>query len=77
MSPIRLSLALATILTLAGCVVDPGPYQTSSYGYGGYGYRGYEREYVARPTVAIEGGWGREHRPSHWDRDQDRDWGRW
>ena len=75
MSPVRLSLALATVVALTGCVAESGPYQTSAYEYG-YGRPGYDHEYFAGPTTAIEGGWGWGHRRREWDRDQDRDWGR-
>jgi hypothetical protein len=55
MSPVRLIIAAASILALAGCVVAPAPYPAYGYGYG-YGYPGY----VAGPTVAVGvGGWGR------------------
>jgi hypothetical protein len=56
MSPIRLLIAVASILALTGCVVAPAPYPAYGYGYG-YGYPGY----VAGPTVAVGvgGGWDR------------------
>ena len=55
---LRLTIVLASALTLCACVVAPAPYPAYSYGYGpGY----YGPAYVAGPTVAIGGGWGRGH----------------
>jgi hypothetical protein len=56
MRPMRLAIAVISILTLSGCVVAPEPYPYS-YGYGP-GYYGYGPGYVAAPAVVVGGGWG-------------------
>jgi hypothetical protein len=48
----RLTIAVAMLLALGGCVVAPAP-----YGYPGYGYA---PGYVAAPPIVVGfgGGWG-------------------
>jgi hypothetical protein len=54
---VRITMAAMLALTLGACVVATAPYPAYSYGYPVYDGPGY----VAGPTIAIGGGWGRDH----------------